>query len=894
MKIVNEFLSIVFKHVLPENVLSGSYSYRGITEEKFQKVVSAYMSRYSGIELRNFYYFLRDYLESEEIDIFKLLFKEARDLICIQDNQLCCHYRHLMRWRMITFQLGEEIFSTAYLASNVSSETARNIGFSWKFVLGHNNYHLNKLLREGLAENHFHLFGSSPIFFISWISIMNNPGNEKYLASLSNIDKTKRYYHISYAADYKEQSVLNSCYMAALIRLFLYSWITNKIIWIGDYTLSESEYRDEQIQKSAEINLKKPLGCVSQETDYKIQKKQTARNIRKILENPECIMDYLYDIQINIAVLKEEMEADYALNGAKGYGETHFYTGERWFMYEMFRRIYETPDSNESWIFNCFYAYLLLKNRLYEELVQSNQKIGYDNFHMYQSRKVFFKSEQLMDVRIRDTLHDAIVGKQLSSLEVRITPVEKSARYAKFISELESILNPDNRHGERIFYVFHFIKSIDRDFEDEMNYRHNKLRYRIEKQSKALVKFREQYPELARKVKGIDAASQELGCRPEVFATVFRYLQSNIGEKVLDMPLLPQLRITYHVGEEFLDIADGLRAIEEAVRFLNLRCGDRIGHAIALGIDAVKWYERKKYRLMLSFQDHLDNLVWVYEKMIQWDICEDNGIKEWIEKEYEQLFRKIYRCSMQSEELDAILENYNKTNLNKEYRIKYYSNASQLSFDIHTYYRAWKIRGDHPKLYERGFFEKQGDLEDAFEHCTFNEQYPKEDIRYIPEVGILNYLYHYNKSVKKEGSKIYYFEVNAGYIKTVAAIQKKMQNWIGKKGIGIETNPSSNYKISNIDKYEEHPILQFYNKGLTVDQSKLNECPQLNVSINTDDQGVFATSLQNEYSLMAYALENMRDENGEAIYSREMVFEWLENIKKMGQMQTFDECSILE
>ena len=66
------------------------------------------------------------------------------------------------------------------------------------------------------------------------------------------------------------------------------------------------------------------------------------------------------------------------------------------------------------------------------------------------------------------------------------------------------------------------------------------------------------------------------------------------------------------------------------------------------------------------------------------------------------------------------------------------------------------------------------------------------------------------------------------------------------RGIGVETNPSSNLAISMAESYEELPIVQMYNKDLTWDEEKLRECPQINVSINTDDKGIFHTSLENE------------------------------------------------
>lgn len=46
--------------------------------------------------------------------------------------------------------------------------------FTWPVVIGHNNTQLRNVTRRGMAENHFHLWGSAPYFHISWIWIMNH------------------------------------------------------------------------------------------------------------------------------------------------------------------------------------------------------------------------------------------------------------------------------------------------------------------------------------------------------------------------------------------------------------------------------------------------------------------------------------------------------------------------------------------------------------------------------------------------------------------------------------------------------------------------------------------------------------------------------------------------
>ena len=61
----------------------------------------------------------------------------------------------------------------------------------------------------------------------------------------------------------------------------------------------------------------------------------------------------------------------------------------------------------------------------------------------------------------------------------------------------------------------------------------------------------------------------------------------------------------------------------------------------------------------------------------------------------------------------------------------------------------------------------------------------------------------------------------------------------------------------------------------------------MSVSINTDDLGVFSTSLENEYALLACALEGKKDENGSSVYSKDMVYEWIDNVRRMGNDQSF-------
>ena len=67
----------------------------------------------------------------------------------------------------------------------------------------------------------------------------------------------------------------------------------------------------------------------------------------------------------------------------------------------------------------------------------------------------------------------------------------------------------------------------------------------------------------------------------------------------------------------------------------------------------------------------------------------------------------------------------------------------------------------------------------------------------------------------------------------------------------------------------------------------MKSCPQIHVSVNTDDQGVFATYLENEYAYLALALEKHVDERGERVYNRTLILQWLDNIRRMGIHMSF-------
>ncbi|MGL4344154.1 MAG: hypothetical protein ACRCTE_03075, partial [Cellulosilyticaceae bacterium] len=181
---------------------------------------------------------------------------------------------------------------------------------------------------------------------------------------------------------------------------------------------------------------------------------------------------------------------------------------------------------------------------------------------------------------------------------------------------------------------------------------------------------------------------------------------------------------------------------------------------------------------------------------------------------------------------------------------------------------------------------KNQPIETYWEKCRFDPNI--EDDQRENTVAIkLNWCYHYHKDVVRRGHEPIIFKVDKTYVQCVKVLQREMQKYIAGKGIAIETNPSSNYLISNFRRYDKHPILNFYNQYLTHDMDQLKSCVQLPVCINTDDQGIFGTLLENEYALMACALEKVVDDDGNKVYTPTMIYEWLDKIREMGLQVSF-------
>lgn len=767
-----------------------------------------------------------------------ILVKSVADELLVSDKKNCAtpvvRFPYLLRWKDVTSFVGEDLLSVAYKAAHdVGKYGAGDEPFlAWPDILPHDNRGLNLILNKGLSDVHAHFNASADIFHFNWLGLMNNIRNRR------NVERIRKYQEVHFQSVGTElnYSLMCICVAAAYLRVKFYQ----KCVLHRDVTLREIDM------------------------------------VRRILEDELFADSIQSDLQAEIEVLKMSalktsngQAIDYAIADKGSNCDQRdnvfvVYQGERNLMYRFLLAYYGNKE--EAWMLApYFYLYILLKTRLRHEIVQSNSLIGFENFETYQDRKGIFINEDdaigrnfakyVVQTTLRQGLNDR--------MEARVTPQSLDVRYNDFSTGVFSGDKSCDVSYENLSFVVHFIKPnyIRRELQQERieNNKENVARYARYRQqlrcqmNEVLDAYgRDKHWEkwnnksLAPKITGIDAASTEMFCRPEVFGHIFRYAAHQ-----------GLVHRTYHVGEDFLDIVDGLRAIDEAIMFLRLDGNCRVGHALALGVDAEKYYKERNKRTLMPKQYLLDNCVWLCMRAAEADI----DIPSSLETHLVKLSRKLFG------------------------EIGYSGN-----FDRYHYWNSMLLRGDDPEYVDK---KKDSSLLTDWDRTAktyTNKAHHREieDAR-LDETANKWYMeYHFSKRVKTIGDML----CADSYPTEIIEVVKHLQVWVLSKlshlNIAVECNPTSNLRIGPFERYDEHPLLTTFDP---LEHQYEADYPMVNASINTDDRGVFATSIYQEFSLMALALHKQIKLEGDNIgvdrYNPQLIERYIDRIRENGFKQRF-------
>ena len=572
---VERALKVFLRMMPPQNVLNHQgelgYSFTvGLDPERisvktFIDYMRRYDNRYSDTELEHLYKYLDETFENynyrfdpsvgdEGLNLFRLMKYYVNWVLLLEGDQIVCHYWRMLHWRMMTFAIDETLLATCFAASQDYDGEERH-RFDWNAVITHNNHELHYITDSGIAENHSHLKGAAPLFPLSWVSLMNNIDQQRKLA---DIEDERRMETVSFDVKHNPVPLTVMALQASYIRLLLF----------------------------LDIMAENDCGYL--------------KKLERMLKYENAVRDVvlLDHAQSEISAMIRELQfysndtiPDYAMMGAysRDVIETRMaaYEGERWLLYSIFRRIYRgtymlTPtDSTVRFDkIRFFYAYILIKEQIRGELVQVNETVGFENFRYYENRKDIFLDEQFYKKeQVKNAVMFSMFESNTVTYEARLAPKNTVEDLHKMISSTDQRIELEKKetlakeedgkkqqidHKCRYFYVLHFIKTPEDADMEPGHCRDYNLRMKVRQQAKVIAKYREepQYREYASRIKGIDAANLEIRCGPEVFAQAYRFL-SNHRVEILDSDIkMPHLMRTYHVGEDFLDMVSGSRAID--------------------------------------------------------------------------------------------------------------------------------------------------------------------------------------------------------------------------------------------------------------------------------------------------------------------------------------------
>lgn len=861
-------LTIIFREIQPEQLYHsireeqpyGKYKDRMISVDKidetvFQSLAHAQYPMYSHEEIGNVYSILCEQMRPPNDhtpgtpSVFHLLVGMGRRVLHWRPGSApICEFSEIFPWRNAYQDLGQDIITTAYLAyEDLCKGGFVRSEFSWSPVLRTNNDRLNRILAKGLAENHCHLGGTSQNFPVTWACLMNHVDA---IRSTPSWLKANLLPHFSRGVSGNVWSWEE--------RLTWAAWLRLQLFW------------ELESQTTRDVHKSGIKSCIYEASFDKNRCFYPIRELKSGISSTR----FLFGACVSVPHAKADI-LDYALrredckNGLIDH-PNRLLSGERSFLYRCFRACFDGTFDRETQ--DWFYLYLLIKENFRAEMIQVNRQVGFYNFMEYQARKdvVFDSFPAYQAEAVRLSINANQLEQAISRFEVRIAPKSTPNQMRSQIQRTEDFIKAGGPQlaDHRVFYVYHFIKFPDHGEFRIAAPRNHAVRRDCRTKAEALAYALQSDSIVNKRVVGIDAANLEIGCRPEVFATAFRFLRSLSPRKAdafAGQKVFSNIHVTYHVGEDFLDIADGLRAIDEAIRFLLLGRGDRVGHALALGIDPELHYTFKRNRIILPKQDLLDNLVWLYFRAQELRIpitAEQRGILQY---RAEELLYEIYGPCFQGQLLRQGAE----------------------SRTLHEYYCAMKLRGDDPSLYFNLPFERPNAFSThGYDLFRLTPDKSLDNYRNLDTIAYLYHVYHFNRDVRERGKQAEAFLIRPAYVSLIRKVQDRLAEEMANRGIQIECNPTSNYLIGTFRRYDRHPIIRFNNSGLIRCDGTHVPAPQLSVSINTDDLGIFDTTLGNEYAMLAAALGRMEIQ-GKPLYSIDSLYQYLEHVREMGFEQSF-------
>lgn len=715
----------------------------------------------------------------------------CESMLCVntKDNNPQVNFDYHLKWRELTLLLGEEIPVCLFLAYR-DKATGKRTDFLWKDTLVTNNGEINDFLRsKHKSDIHVHMDASSNAFDVGWVRRMNwRPWTSPQGYSKKDLEEKSK----------KETE--------GSMELELNFWFQNHYgNYYTDWVNVAAIIRYWMFQIVVESKCPTPAdrNDILESIDNKMSSLHIQNKIffkiKGLLSLAPCALN------------ESKIHWDYAI-GRHRTDETCMQSpymllwGERKLIYSYMWLLLQSGNNGAKIFVPYFYLYLLIKTHCRKELVMTNGEIGLANYQEYQKRLPVL-SKDVADLRHRYAFQTSCGLSGLDYVEARISfdhtsnlPKLYGADYLSqpIMGKTLPLQNNEIRAGMVLSWSKPDYKST----------------YALVEEKKLLKKqFDIFYECLYAKdhtgknlpYVGIDIAGSDTKSRPYDFAHIIRYAKAKNFEN-----------FTYHLAEDFFDLVDGLRAVDELLYHLDWNGKNRIGHALSLFTDAKKYYQNRHLKIVMPVQMMLDNYAWLLKWADTLKISLPANERASIEKRMTELYNR-FRIGNNVRKLPA--------------------------WNLRDYQQCMLLRGDDAIVPKVGMGSP-----DVYENTRYSTKQRVKQAWANPNSVMIHRYYKTEQSARTIGMKI---ETDSlpkcdEFIELIEKIQLRLRKRLQSRAIKVESCPTSNYHIGNFEKYEDLPIV----KCLMVDDEK----DRIKASINTDARAIFDTSLDNEYALMAIAL----------------------------------------
>ena len=475
---------------------------------------------------------------------------------------------------------------------------------------------------------------------------------------------------------------------------------------------------------------------------------------------------------------------------------------ERMIWFHAFKALDDDAFQYKDCLSRLLHIYLLLQNEFINLYRHNENQRGFDAFDAAAKHDRPFVGSQTYYTTVIERLIGAAHPHEKSCIELRMTPGSIIRNKEKILRAWDTIWEKKLRNGERghekkphLILVAHFIKRRSGSLARSGNILIPEL-YAAESNM-----YLAQAADFAEHAKGmlwekcfslgIDAAGSELNLPPEVFAPAFRLFarRTHVQHK------------TYHCGEDFHHLLSGIRAIYEAITFLEFKTGSRIGHATAIGILPEKWRQTMPAKIVMTRSEWFFNLIFARKLLSESD--QINRIEKELAHHTSILFESYSTSIPRLSELDDMFD------------------ARYLA----------------PRYLSRSLIlcTKDGIAEQELRN-EFEKKRGKRALELFENWRI-------DPDIRRRQNE--YIEVDSDFLSDdcMLQLQQHLQHMIAKKGIVVEALITSNVRISQYDEPIQHHILRWLQvPGHTQPNDAI-----MNVCMGSDDPGVFVTDIKNEY-----------------------------------------------